>query len=219
MLIGKHKLDEQRIFQDKFTTSADAAAPTTSADTRLGASRAFLDTQHVTSTGLTAAATAAHLRDHGHGPWGAPGSPGPAQPPPGHHADPDAAAALDPAHPAVEADAHKAKHLAHKAHHEAMKAEAASLINNANALAAATLNLFSGMVLPLAFFPDSLRPWLRAQPIAGLVDIPFSIYFGGLAGWSAAGAVALQLFWVVVLALAGRAWLGWAMRRLQVQGG
>ena len=32
MLIGKHKLDEQRIFQDKFTTSADAAAPTTSAD-------------------------------------------------------------------------------------------------------------------------------------------------------------------------------------------
>jgi ABC-2 type transport system permease protein len=89
----------------------------------------------------------------------------------------------------------------------------------AGVLAAALVNTFSGMVLPLAFFPDSLRPWLRAQPIAGLVDIPFSIYFGALAGWSAAGAVALQLFWVVVLVLAGRAWLGRAMRRLQVQGG
>jgi ABC-2 type transport system permease protein len=89
----------------------------------------------------------------------------------------------------------------------------------ANALAAATVNMLSGMVLPLAFFPDWLRPWLRAQPVAGLADIPFSIYFGGLSGWSAVGAIALQFGWVVVLAIAGRAWLGHAMRRLQVQGG
>ena len=89
----------------------------------------------------------------------------------------------------------------------------------ANALAAATVNLFSGMVLPLAFFPDWLRPWLRAQPIAGLVDIPFSIYFGGLSGWSAVGAIALQFGWVAVLVVIGRAWLGRAMRRLVVQGG
>jgi ABC-2 type transport system permease protein len=89
----------------------------------------------------------------------------------------------------------------------------------AGPLAAALVNTLSGMVLPLAFFPDWLRPWLRAQPIAGLVDIPFSIYFGGLAGWSAAGAIALQFGWVVVLAIVGRAWLGRSMRRLQVQGG
>ena len=74
-------------------------------------------------------------------------------------------------------------------------------------------------MLPLAFFPDWLRPWLRAQPVAGLIDIPFSIYFGGLSGWSAAGAIALQFGWVVILVLAGRAWLGRSMRRLQVQGG
>jgi len=89
----------------------------------------------------------------------------------------------------------------------------------AGALAAAVVNMLSGLVLPLAFFPDWLRPWLRAQPVAGLIDIPFSIYFGGLSGWSAAGAVALQFGWVVVLVLAGRAWLGRSMRRLQVQGG
>ena len=89
----------------------------------------------------------------------------------------------------------------------------------ANILAQSVVNLFSGLVLPLAFFPDALRPWLRAQPFAGLVDIPFSIYFGGLSGWSAIGAISLQAGWTVVFVLLGRAWLGAAMTRLQVQGG
>ena len=39
-----------------------------------------------------------------------------------------------------------------------------------NTLVAPIVNLFSGAVVPLAFFPDAVRPWLRAQPIAGLVD-------------------------------------------------
>jgi ABC-2 type transport system permease protein len=89
----------------------------------------------------------------------------------------------------------------------------------ANLLVAAFVNFFSGMVLPFAFFPDWVRPWLRAQPIAGLVDIPFSIYFGGLSGWSAVGAIALQFGWVAALVVLGRWWLDRAMRRLQVQGG
>jgi len=86
-------------------------------------------------------------------------------------------------------------------------------------LAGSIVYFFSGMVLPLAFFPDAVRPWLRAQPCAGLVDIPYSIYFGGLSGWSAAGGIALQVFWVAALALVGRWGLERAMRRLQVQGG
>ena len=103
------------------------------------------------------------------------------------------------------------------------------LINNAlvatlsdrgvNAMAAAIVNLASGTIVPLAFLPDALRPWLRAQPVAGLVDIPFSIYFGGLAGWGAVGAIALQFGWVVVLIGFGRWWLGGSMGKLQVQGG
>ena len=88
-----------------------------------------------------------------------------------------------------------------------------------NTLAAPIVNLFSGAIVPLAFFPDAARPWLRAQPFAGLVDIPFSIYFGGLAGWGALGAIALQFGWTVALVLFGRAWLQHAMRRLVVQGG
>jgi ABC-2 type transport system permease protein len=88
-----------------------------------------------------------------------------------------------------------------------------------NILASPVVNFFSGMIVPLAFFPDWLRPFLRAQPIAGLVDIPFSIWFGGLTGWTAVGFIALQFGWVVVLALFGRWALERVMRRLVVQGG
>jgi ABC-2 type transport system permease protein len=88
-----------------------------------------------------------------------------------------------------------------------------------NTLVAPIVNLFSGAVVPLAFFPDAMRPWLRAQPFAGLVDLPFSIYFGGVAGWGAASAIALQFGWTIALILIGRAWLGRVMRRLVVQGG
>ena len=48
-------------------------APTAHADVRLAASRACLAA--ASAAGLTAAALAAHLRDHGDGPWGAPGEP------------------------------------------------------------------------------------------------------------------------------------------------
>jgi secernin len=65
---------------EDFGRFRDAAAPTASADVRLAASRSFL-ARHADGR-LTAAAMAAHLRDHGQGAWGAPGTPGPALPPP-----------------------------------------------------------------------------------------------------------------------------------------
>ncbi len=52
---------------------------TTQADVRLAASRACLAA--APPAGLTPAALAAHLRDHGEGPWGAPGDPGTAPSP------------------------------------------------------------------------------------------------------------------------------------------
>jgi dipeptidase len=58
-----------------------AGENTGSADVRLAASRRFLES--TPGGGLTAAATAAHLRDHGQGPWGAPGVTGAVDPPPG----------------------------------------------------------------------------------------------------------------------------------------
>jgi hypothetical protein len=65
---------------DDFSRYRDVTEDTAYADVRLAASRAFLSS--TPSGGLTAAATAAHLRDHGTGPWGAPGTEGPVPPPP-----------------------------------------------------------------------------------------------------------------------------------------
>lgn len=65
---------------DDFDRFRDVTEPTGYADVRLAASRAFLSS--VSACGLTPAATAAHLRDHGSGPWGAPGDRGDVTPPP-----------------------------------------------------------------------------------------------------------------------------------------
>ncbi len=70
---------------DDFGRFRDATEHTAYADVRLAASRRFLDAPP--RGGLTAAATAAHLRDHGTGPWGAPGAGGPVVPPPARVGD------------------------------------------------------------------------------------------------------------------------------------
>ena len=65
---------------EDFGRFRDARENTAYADVRLAASRRFLES--ASPGGLTPAATAAHLRDHGSGPWGAPGGDGPVHPPP-----------------------------------------------------------------------------------------------------------------------------------------
>lgn len=65
---------------DDFDRFRDISVDTAYADVRLAASRSFL-AGHPRG-GLTPAAVAAHLRDHGQGPWGEPGVAGPASPPP-----------------------------------------------------------------------------------------------------------------------------------------
>ncbi len=65
---------------EDFGRFRDAREDTAYADVRLAASRRFLES--ASPGGLTPAATAAHLRDHGSGPWGAPGGDGPVHPPP-----------------------------------------------------------------------------------------------------------------------------------------
>jgi secernin len=66
---------------DDFGRFRDHSERTAYADVRLAASRLFLDDRP--PGGLTAATMAAHLRDHGQGPWGRPGAHGPADPPNG----------------------------------------------------------------------------------------------------------------------------------------
>ncbi len=79
--------------------------------------------------------------------------------------------------------------------------------------------VLSGNIVPLPFFPNWMQPILFAQPFAGLVDIPYRIYFGGLTGWIAFAGIAQMLAWTIVLGFVGHRALRAAMDRLQVQGG
>jgi ABC-2 type transport system permease protein len=113
-----------------------------------------------------------------------------------------------------------------------MTALAAAVVMLANIVVAASLNergvnavltplviVFSGSLLPLNFYPDALQPLLHLQPFAGLVDIPFRIYFGNLTGGAALQGLALQAGWAVVLIGLGRLTMERVMRRLEMQGG
>jgi len=81
------------------------------------------------------------------------------------------------------------------------------------------VNALSGMIVPLALLPKSLQPLLFWQPFAGLVDIPYRIYFGNFAGAAALWGLAAQAMWVVILVLLGRLFMARVMARIDMQGG
>ena len=88
-----------------------------------------------------------------------------------------------------------------------------------NTMVAPVAILLTGNLIPLPLFPDWARTALFVQPFAGVVDIPFRIYFGQLAGPMAWAGIGLQVFWILALVGLGRLWMGGVMGRLQVQGG
>jgi viologen exporter family transport system permease protein len=88
-----------------------------------------------------------------------------------------------------------------------------------NTLVGPLVVVLSGNLIPLPLLPDWLHRTVVLLPFAGLVDIPFRIYSGHLAGAAAAGALALQSAWVVILVLLGRFAMARVMRRLEAQGG
>jgi ABC-2 type transport system permease protein len=113
-----------------------------------------------------------------------------------------------------------------------MVALSVAVLMLANVVVAASLNergvnailmpmvvIFSGNLVPLDFFPDAVRPFLQLQPLAGLVDIPFRIYFADLRGAAAIEGLALQAGWTLVLIGLGRFAMARMMRRLEMQGG
>lgn len=76
-----------------------------------------------------------------------------------------------------------------------------------------------GFVVPLPFFPDTLRRICEALPFAAVGNVPLRVYSGDLAGGAAYTAIALQVFWFAVMVLLGRFLMQKALRRVVVQGG
>lgn len=79
---------------------------------------------------------------------------------------------------------------------------------------------FSGLVLPLAFFPSGLRAVADALPFATIVQLPAEVF---LSKHRSLGELVLvlarQAAWLAALVLVGRLVLARAWRRVVVQGG
>lgn len=79
--------------------------------------------------------------------------------------------------------------------------------------------IFSGIVLPLPFFPEWAQGVIVWLPFRGIMDVPFRLYMGHLPPEAAPGEIGLQLAWVLAMVVAGRVLLRRGLRRLEVQGG
>ncbi|WP_300014871.1 ABC-2 family transporter protein [Pseudonocardia sp.] len=76
--------------------------------------------------------------------------------------------------------------------------------------------VLSGLVVPLAWFPEWARTALAFTPMPSLFQIPIDVF---LERGNAPGALAAQAGWAVALLAAGRVALRRGSRRLVVQGG
>ena len=81
------------------------------------------------------------------------------------------------------------------------------------------LELFSGLLLPMTFFPHIVQKILDLLPFQYISYIPMLIYLGKLQGAALARAIALQVFWVAVLLLIGDGLWRWSSRKVIIQGG
>ena len=88
-----------------------------------------------------------------------------------------------------------------------------------NALLPIAAWLCSGMIVPLPYLPQWAQAVTALLPFAGLIDTPFRIYSGHLAGVEALQALAVQAAWVVALVAGGHRLLARGLRKVVIQGG
>ena len=81
------------------------------------------------------------------------------------------------------------------------------------------LELFSGLLIPISFFPQIFQNIFRVLPFQYISYIPVLIYLGKISGLGIVRALALQVFWIVVLLGLGAALWRWSSRKITIQGG
>jgi ABC-2 type transport system permease protein len=81
------------------------------------------------------------------------------------------------------------------------------------------LELFSGLLLPITYFPEVFQRAFKLLPFQYISYIPVSLYLGKINGAAIAGSLAMQLVWVVLLFIIGDAMWKWSSRKITIQGG
>jgi ABC-2 type transport system permease protein len=88
-----------------------------------------------------------------------------------------------------------------------------------NSLFPTLILIFSGMIVPLPFFPDWLQPLLNALPFSGLLDRPLRLFTGNLSSDALWGVLLHQGIWIAVMVGLGRFLVHRGIHKLVIQGG
>lgn len=93
--------------------------------------------------------------------------------------------------------------------------------NNAGLIRAkrVIIDLFSGLLLPISFYPLWAQDIMKYLPFQGISYIPSMIFTNGFAGQAVGGALLQQLVWAVILFLPIRFIWSIAKKQLIIQGG
>ena len=83
----------------------------------------------------------------------------------------------------------------------------------------ATMNLLSGFLIPIVWFPDWLLAIARATPFPSMLQTPIDTLSGRIPPLEALPLLGVQLGWIALLALAASATLRAGVRSVEVQGG
>ena len=81
------------------------------------------------------------------------------------------------------------------------------------------IELLSGLLIPMSYFPDKVRTVLAWLPFEHIAYTPLQIYLGKLDRPDAIRALATQWAWVFALLVLGDLWWARASRRITIQGG
>lgn len=81
------------------------------------------------------------------------------------------------------------------------------------------VEFFAGAVIPLPFFPDSVRKVMELLPFASMQNVPLRIYSGSMSQGEIVKALGVQVFWLTVLLIVGIKLCEKAVTKVTVQGG
>jgi ABC-2 type transport system permease protein len=83
----------------------------------------------------------------------------------------------------------------------------------------AVINILSGAMIPLEFFPAWLKNLTLVLPFQAIVNAPLSIYLGSVRGWAVLGTLGVQALWILLLLGLARVLWRPSLRALEIQGG
>lgn len=83
----------------------------------------------------------------------------------------------------------------------------------------AIVNLISGALIPITFFPSIFQNIINLFPFSSLIYTPTMIYLGKLTGIELVKALSLQIIWIIILAALAKFMWGTLVKKLTILGG